>query len=213
MLRHVLVLVLCALSGCLLATSAAMGIRFFGGAIPGPDARDLVSDQSSRAYTRVGTFRSIVRFDRAGDDPWVFVRPWWLTFDPDKYNHCNRLVLHAAGWPLPCLYSVQGVHFMPPRGDGQPEFSGFLSVSVGRRMRGEIPYLVLPRGLAVNATVFSTIIFLFRLVTVQSLRWYRVRRGLCHKCGYAVGRFLICSECGTKQGPRTIADDRFKSLS
>lgn len=103
----------------------------------------------------------------------------------------------TAGWPLP---AVEGrLHF-----DGRREtlHHAFRLQTSGGGPERLIPLRPQHWGFAVNTIVWGLVAWLAALVVRRGVghllrRRHRIRRGLCPRCGYPVGRSPVCTECGT----------------
>lgn len=182
-------------AGCAVSLLLGAGLRFFGGVFPEESARVIVSEKTPQARTIIGSLRTLIRADRSFGE-WAIVEPWWFSINLEKYDHCSHISVYASGWPLPCLYSVNGAHFPPPRSTGGSELAGYIFIRKWKNMGGSIPYFVVWTGLFVDTLVFASFILLGRCTLASCMKLNRVRSGRCIDCAYEIVGVAICPECG-----------------
>jgi hypothetical protein len=69
-----------------------------------------------------------------------------------------------------------------------------------------IPYRPRPLGFLVNTLFYAMILGVLGVLglgPIMLVRWHRIRRGRCPKCGYPAGSSDVCTECG-KQLPERL---------
>ena len=100
----------------------------------------------------------------------------------------------AAGWPMRCLASLHQDVVRPNAG-----------TSWGLRFGASQGLLGLPRvlplrpiwlGFAVNTVFYAMTLWLLLCGPFGLRRLIRIRRGLCPKCTYPMGKLDVCTECG-----------------
>lgn len=157
---------------------------------------------------------------RASDDP-----PRWGTLAGGRDGPAATIGSDTAfGWPLPCLwYSVRSGTMSTNSGIalvGEKLVGGYRvrgTPSARARPFGALPLLPLWAGLALDTLLWSLAWLVALSLPAAARRRWRLRRGRCWSCGYALsglspgpGGRTVCPECGiaVEPGQRARAERR-----
>jgi hypothetical protein len=136
--------------------------------------------------------------------------PAWCRIDwrepPPEELECPLFYVleSAAGWPLLAATSLSEARL---KNDGVmlelTSQSGFVLRRAVPFEEGLHDFRLLPLrpiwpGFAINSVVYATLLWVLRSAPFAMRRRWRIRRGLCPKCAYPMGRGEVCTECGSR---------------
>ena len=225
MKRRLFIIAVCLLLGAVVNLGVAWGSAFLGGSDAEIDRNvmrvgrfPVRSDMSHRATAdELAWLRSqgwkprpsneCIRWDvkagvrrRIGFNQRTLV-PWLIDLGNCSisltWNSKPHAVFVETGWPLSCFRD----RLMPRSSsmDGAYDHeSGLLLPGVFRLARTEPQYLpagVIAVPFAINTIFYAAILWLLIPGHFALRRFLRLRRGLCPKCAYPIGKSSVCTEC------------------
>ncbi len=133
----------------------------------------------------------------------------WSGLESTGFPGSVRRARQGRGWPVVSLWSgLESTGFPGPAptiGNMVPLINGYLlPAERSKRVRTManvlslrvVPLMPIWPGFAVNTLFYATLLWLLIWGLSTLRRILRVRRGLCPKCAYPMGRSAVCTECG-----------------
>ena len=148
------------------------------------------------AVLRAGDRYPVDWTSRSASTTWGYSRGRLTVIDetmtlPGLMPDVRSLDYVTAGWPLRCFIVASDAEHGPALTE-----RGALALSSGSNPR-LFPVRPVPGALALNTVWLGLVVFATVVILSSAVRWRRLRRRRCARCGYPMGPAPACSECGS----------------